>query len=101
MATCSPNARAGPPSCNLAKSRGCRGMSRGTKTSPAAGDGQPELPIAPGLKRGTARVRATEVAARLAVARRAKPSPIPGYVRLLLTLEVRRELAEKLSLRAI
>ncbi len=41
------------------------------------------------------------MAARLAVAGRAKPSPISGYVRLLLSLEVRRELAEKLSLRAI
>ena len=72
-------------------------MSRGKKPSPEASDGQPELP----LKRRTARVLAPEVAARLAVARRAKPSPISGYVRLLLTLEVRRELAEKLSLRAI
>ena len=41
------------------------------------------------------------MAARLAVARRVKPSPIPGYIRYLLTLEIRRELAEKLSLRAI
>jgi hypothetical protein len=37
----------------------------------------------------------------VAVSRRAKPSSIPGYVRLLLTLELRRELAEKLSLKAI
>ena len=42
-----------------------------------------------------------ETAARSAVSRRAKPSSIPGYVRLLLTLELRRELAEKLSLKAI
>ena len=42
-----------------------------------------------------------EEAAKLAIARRARPSPIPGYVRLLLTLELRRELAEKLSERAI
>jgi len=42
-----------------------------------------------------------EAAARVAVSRRAKPSSIPGYVRLLLTLELRRELAEKLSERAI
>ena len=40
-------------------------------------------------------------AAKLAVARRTKPSAIPGYVRLLLTLEVRRELAEKLRRQAI
>jgi len=44
---------------------------------------------------------APETAARVAVSRRAKPSSIPGYVRLLLTLELRRELAEKLSLKAI
>ena len=64
-----------------------------------SGNDQPELPLAApkkhpgGLK--------PEVAARLAIARRAKPSSIPGYVRLLLTLELRRELAEKLSERAI
>ena len=40
-------------------------------------------------------------AARLAVARRAKPSAVPDHVRLVLTLELRRELAEKLSLKAI
>src|SRR5262249_14852662 len=40
-------------------------------------------------------------AAKLAVARRAKPSAVPGHVRLVLTLELRRELAEKLSERAI
>ena len=44
---------------------------------------------------------APEIAARVAVSRRAKPSAVPGYVRLLITLELRRELAEKLSLRAI
>jgi hypothetical protein len=44
---------------------------------------------------------APETAARVAVSRRAKASPIPGYLRLLLTLELRRELAEKLSERAI
>jgi len=46
-------------------------------------------------------VLAPEIAARVAVSRRAKPSAVPGYVRLLITLELRRELAEKLSLRAI
>ena len=40
-------------------------------------------------------------AARLAVARRAKPSTVPDHVRLVLTLELPRELAEKLSERAI
>jgi len=37
----------------------------------------------------------------VAVARRAKPSAVPDHVRLVLTLELRRELAEKLSLKAI
>src|SRR5262249_24687476 len=40
-------------------------------------------------------------AAKLAVARRARPSAVPDHVRLMLTLELRRELAEKLSLRTI
>ena len=44
---------------------------------------------------------APEIAARVAVSRRAKRSSIPGYVRLLLTLELPRELAEGLSLKAI
>ena len=46
-------------------------------------------------------VLSPEIAARIAVSCRAKPSSIPGYVRLLITLELRRELAEKLSLKAI
>ena len=46
-------------------------------------------------------VLSPEIAARIAVSRRAKPSSIPGYIRLLLNLELRRELAEKLSERAI
>ena len=64
-----------------------------------SGTEQPELPLAAPKPRS--RVLEPEVAARLAIARRAKPSAIPGYVKLLLTLEVRRELAEKLSERAI
>ena len=64
-----------------------------------SGTGQPELPLAAPKQRH--RVLEPEVAARVAISRRAKPSPIPGHVKLLLTLELRRELAEKLSLRAI
>ena len=40
-------------------------------------------------------------AAKVAIACRAKPSPLPGYVRLVPTLELRRELVEKLSQQAI
>ena len=76
-------------------------MSRRRRARPRASDDQRELPLTAAPKARSYRVLAPEVAARLAVARRAKPSPIPGYVRLLLTLEVRRELAEKLSVRAI
>jgi len=62
---------------------------------------QPELSLTAALKRRTAGVLAPDVAARIAVARRAKPSPVPDHVRLVLTLELRGELAEKLSLQAI
>ena len=58
-----------------------------------SGTEQPELPVAGPKQRP--RVLEPELAARLAIARRAKPSAIPGYVRLLLTLELRRELPEK------
>ena len=47
------------------------------------------------------RVLEPEVAARVSISRRAKPSAIPGHIKLLLTLELRRELAEKLSQQAI
>jgi hypothetical protein len=60
-----------------------------------SGTEQPELSLAAPKKRPG--VLEPEVAARLAIASRAKGSAIPGYVKLLLTLELRRELAEKLS----
>jgi len=46
-------------------------------------------------------VRTPAAAAKLAIARRAKPSPVPGHVKLTLTLEVERKLAERLSARSI
>ena len=42
-----------------------------------------------------------EQAAKVAVARRAKPSALPGHVKLVLTLDLRRTLAEWLSAKAI
>jgi hypothetical protein len=39
--------------------------------------------------------------AKAAIARRAKPSAIPGRVKLTFTLDLKRELAERLSARAI
>jgi len=42
-----------------------------------------------------------EQAAKVAIARRAKPSAVPDHVKLVLTLELRRALAEQLSAKAI
>jgi hypothetical protein len=66
-----------------------------------SGIDQPELPLVAAPRRRSRSVLEPEQAAKLAVARRAKPSPVPDHVRLALTLELRRELAEKLSARAI
>jgi len=44
---------------------------------------------------------APEQAARVYIARRAKPSVVPGHVKLTFTLDMPRELAERLSARAI
>ena len=72
---------------------------RSARTSQQSPD-QPGLSLTAKPKpRGT--VPEPEEAAELAIARRAKPSPIPDHVRLILTLELRRELAERLSLKAI
>ena len=60
---------------------------------------QPELPLA-APKRRAAFVE-PEQAAKAAIARRAKPGAPAGYVRLVLSLELRRALAEQLSARAI
>jgi hypothetical protein len=75
-------------------------MSRRRSTRPGRiGAAQPELPV-------TAATRARggvdpEQAAKVAIARRARPGAPPGYVRLVLSLELRRALAEQLSARAI
>jgi hypothetical protein len=42
-----------------------------------------------------------EVAAREYIKRRAKPSVVPGHVKLTFTFDMPRELAERLSARAI
>ena len=75
-------------------------MRRRRSAPPARSNDQPELPLKAVPKRRPT-VLSPEIAARIAVSRRAKPSSIPGYIRLLLNLELRRELAEKLSERAI
>ena len=42
-----------------------------------------------------------EAAAKIAIERRAKPSAVPGRVKLMLVLELRRALAERLTARGI
>ena len=60
---------------------------------------QPELPLAVPKRRATS--VEPEEAAKVAIARRAKLGAPPGYVRLVLSLELRRHLAEQLSAWAI
>ena len=62
---------------------------------------QPELPLAAPPKSRSGRVLEPEQAAKLAIARRAKPGAPPGHVRLVLSLELRTALAERLSEKAI
>ena len=74
-------------------------MSRRRPSRTKRAEDQPELPL-------TARPKPhggldPEKAAKLAIARRAKPGAPPGHVRLVLTLELRQALAEQLSARAI
>ena len=46
-------------------------------------------------------IPAAEQAARAYIARRAKPSVVPGHVKLAFTLDLPREVAERLSAEAI
>jgi hypothetical protein len=62
---------------------------------------QPELPLAAPPKSRSGRVLEPKQAAKLAIARRAKPGAPPGHVRLVLSLELRTVLAELLSEKAI
>src|SRR5262249_18924767 len=55
-------------------------------------------PPAPKPRRAT--VLKPEEVAKIAVARRAKPSVTPGHVKLMLTLDIPRALAERLSARS-
>ena len=59
----------------------------------------PPAPAAPKAK--TRAIPAPEQAARVYIARQSKPSVVPGHVKLTMTLDMRRELAECLSARAI
>ena len=66
------------------------------------GPEQLALPSSPSTPKASARVHTPpEVAAREYVKRRAKPSVVPGHVKLTFTLDMPRELAERLSAQAI
>src|SRR5262249_21586927 len=56
-------------------------------------------PAAPKAKARS--IPAPEQAARVYIAKRAKPSVVPGHVKLSFMLDIPRELAERLSARAI
>jgi hypothetical protein len=62
-------------------------------------DGPEQLPL-PAPAKARAGVE-PEQAAKVAIARRAKPSALSGRVKLVLTLDLRRVLAERLSAQAI
>jgi len=86
------------------RGRQCNGgssVSRRRARPDRSGVEQPEPPLAATPRKRLSTLLEPAAAARLAVARRAKPSAVPDHVRLVLTLELRRELAEKLSLEAI
>jgi hypothetical protein len=59
-------------------------------------------PLAPLPVKSTAvSARSADEAAKVAIARRAKPSGVPGHVKLVITQDIPRALAERLSARAI
>jgi hypothetical protein len=62
---------------------------------------QPELPLAAAPSSRSGSVLESGQAARLAIARRAKPGAPRNHVRLVVTLELRTALAERLSEKAI
>jgi hypothetical protein len=64
------------------------------------GPEQLPLPSSPSTPKARTRIP-PEVAAREYIKRRAKPSVVPGHVKLTFTLDLPRELAERLSAQAI
>jgi hypothetical protein len=62
----------------------------------------PSAPKPPSTSKARARrIPEPEQAARAYIARRAKPSVVPGHVKLTFTLDLPREVAERLSAQAI
>ena len=79
-------------------------MSRPRRRPRRDADGPEQLILPPPPTASKTRARiipVPEQAARAYIARRAKPSVVPGHVKLTFTLELPRELAERLSARAI
>jgi hypothetical protein len=64
-------------------------------------DTSQQLPLVAPVAKVRPRNVGPEEAAKIAIQRRAKPSGVPGHVRLVLTLELPRAFAEKLSARSI
>jgi hypothetical protein len=60
-----------------------------------------QLPLVTPVAKTRPRNVDPEAAAKIAIQRRAKPSAVPGHVRLVLTLELPRAFAETLSARSI
>ena len=71
---------------------------RGHSTPPVE---QLPLPVPPPPAKPRSVIRGPEAAAKVAIARRGKTSAVPGHVKLTLTVDLERELAERLSARAI
>jgi hypothetical protein len=63
-----------------------------------AGHEQLSLPSAPTKPR---KIPSPELTAKTYIARRAEPSVVPGHVKLTFTLDIPRELTERLSAQAI
>ena len=77
-------------------------MRRRRSRAPREGPEQLILPPSEPPPKAKARViPAPEQAARVYIAKRAKPSVVPGHVKLTMTFDMRRDLAERLSVRAI
>ena len=82
---------------------GCYPVNRRRAPGRSEESGPEQLPLptssAPNLRERI--IPAPEQAANAYIARRAKPSVVPGHVKLTFTLDVPRELTERLSARAI
>jgi hypothetical protein len=79
-------------------------MSRHRATRQPSGperDAPQQLPLVAPVAKVRPRNVDPEVAAKIAIERRAKPSAVPGHVKLVLTIELPRAFAERLSAQSI